>query len=112
MVLNTSGLPSQPSTETSSDPIAPKPGSYEDATSRLASTSEVTTESQWTGIWPYTEETQSPEQDARQLSPHKSSPIEREDYTILRPAFDYMGSTGTEPPRQPWLLEFCMKCVS
>ncbi|PBK66588.1 hypothetical protein ARMSODRAFT_977490 [Armillaria solidipes] len=99
MAMTMSGPHSLPSIDNFSAPITLRPGSYEDETLRLASISEAMTKSQWTGIWPYTEETQSPEQDTRQTSPCKSSPIESEDYTLLRLAFAYTGNTAREPPR-------------
>ncbi|PBK76310.1 hypothetical protein ARMSODRAFT_1011568 [Armillaria solidipes] len=99
MAMTTSGLHSPLSTDNSSAPTAPRPGSYEDATSRLASTLEVTTKSQWTGIWLYTEETQSPKQDTRRQSPQGSSPIESGDYTLLDPVYIYEDNTASDSHR-------------
>ncbi|SJL02915.1 uncharacterized protein ARMOST_06256 [Armillaria ostoyae] len=52
----TSGLHSPPSTNKSSAPTAPRPGSYEDTMSRLASALEAMIEFLWTGTSPSIEE--------------------------------------------------------
>ncbi|PBK74575.1 hypothetical protein ARMSODRAFT_1013579 [Armillaria solidipes] len=99
MDQTTSGPTSPLLTETFSDLYAPRPGSYEEATWRLATTSEGMTEYQWTTTLPLTEGTLSQEQEDRRLSQHEYSPIETERYTLLCLDTDYEGSTTSEPHR-------------
>ncbi|PBK75405.1 hypothetical protein ARMSODRAFT_970067 [Armillaria solidipes] len=80
---NMSGTSSQPSTEESSVPIEPWPGSYANVMSRLTSISEETTGLQWDGTSWWNGETQFLDEEEMQQLPQGSSPIETESYTLL-----------------------------
>ncbi|PBK60527.1 hypothetical protein ARMSODRAFT_1026417 [Armillaria solidipes] len=92
-----SGLPSPTSTEKSSAPTAPRPGSYEDVMLRLTTIPE--TKSRWTNTLPSTEETPSNEPDRQQPSQQEYSPIEIGDYMVLQPVPSYRDHTESEPSR-------------
>ncbi|PBK63588.1 hypothetical protein ARMSODRAFT_1023790 [Armillaria solidipes] len=97
--LTTSGPFSLPSTDKSLAPIAPRPGSYEDAMSRLAITSEKMTGPPWTGTWPSLAATPLNDQGYRPRSQQGSSPTGNGSYTAPHLEWSYMASTVTKTPK-------------
>ncbi|PBK71050.1 hypothetical protein ARMSODRAFT_1017816 [Armillaria solidipes] len=98
MGLTMSGLCSPPLTEKSLAPTAPRPGSYEDVMSRLASISEAPTKTQWTGtsLWHKAILSQSNE-DEMPLSWPGYSPIKTDHYMVLHLAINYMDDLENAP---------------
>ncbi|PBK75388.1 hypothetical protein ARMSODRAFT_1012848 [Armillaria solidipes] len=94
MAPTTSGTNSPMLTEKSLDPTTPRPGSYEDVTSKLASISGATTGLQWDGTSQWRGESQSQEEgETRPLWPEYSL-IETERYTFLHPDIYYRAPDG------------------
>ncbi|PBK71779.1 hypothetical protein ARMSODRAFT_1016773 [Armillaria solidipes] len=97
--LTTSGPSSPLWIDRSLASTAPKPGSYEDATSRIATDLEKMTESPWTGTWPSTEATPSNDQEYRRRSPQEYLPTESEQTMGQQQEMSYMANTKGEIPR-------------
>ncbi|PBK70290.1 hypothetical protein ARMSODRAFT_974263 [Armillaria solidipes] len=95
----TSGQSSPPSIDRSSDPTAPRPGSYEDEMSRLAIASAKMTGPPWIGISPYTAVTPSNDQEYRPRSLQGSLPTENKPNMGQPPVLNYTANIRNEPNR-------------
>ncbi|PBK62839.1 hypothetical protein ARMSODRAFT_1024593 [Armillaria solidipes] len=93
--LTMSGLHSLPLTKKSSGPNAPRPGSYKEAMSRLATISERATKPPWTST-SQQEKSPYPNRRGRRSSPHGSSLTETEKYTARDQGLNYTVNTGRD----------------
>ncbi|PBK60266.1 hypothetical protein ARMSODRAFT_1026659 [Armillaria solidipes] len=104
----TSGLPSLQWIDRSSDPTAPRPGSYEGKMSRIDIDSEKTIGSPWTGTSPSIGEIPLNDLGYRPRSQPEYSPIESEYSMDQQQETSYMVNTDQGPPRNSatWRLPY------